>query len=214
LIAALCAQPAFAGFTVSGPAVQIGPPGDAGEGGTESDDVVFGWFESSGVLPVDVAVDHDGSVGVFDDFADATPTTLSAGKQYASYMFHFDPVGRPDDYTTVTNAVITFDNPIIGLLYKGPKVVDSLNATDDILGAPGTTYATGLDFRGIELRGRDEFAISNGGKVLTLSLVQALRRGIDEVRVLTAVPEMASVASWLFLAVGFAVAWRRKWFRR
>lgn len=172
-----------------------------------------------------LATDHDGSSvvakptvtnGVVN--AALSPSTISAGTKYNSYLFSFNP-NSTADLTYITT--IEFEQPIIGVQLFGsgsalerPETyayVGTLEAGDAAAvanGAPASLYPTGLAGRGVE---DDEFvlAISCNRVMLAGSVIGG---DIDQVRFLTAAistPEPASMAVWCLLASSVIMRRRR-----
>jgi hypothetical protein len=114
-----------------------------------------------------------------------TPGTLAAGTQVESDFLHTDPKNNSSMY----DGSVTFSTPILGVIVLSA----SLNATDSLLGAPGTLYQTGDSERGLELTsGQDSVMVSSDLKTLTVHFFT--HGNLDEVRVLTAVtPEPSSI---------------------
>jgi hypothetical protein len=237
LLAALGAQPANAVFISSGVIpLPSGPPPNIQPGGNENalpivfPEMVGGRVTSLGGLPVD----HDGSNVI------ASPTisgnvvnpalvsaTLPYNTRFNSYIFHFDPVGSP--FFAFYVATISFDHPIIGVQIfsngfelQKPNTVPytgTLEAGDaEVLanggpiGVPNvlkpTYYPSGVQFRGLE---EDSFVLAISGNTIQLA-GSAHGIEIDQIRILTAVPEPLTAVSWAIIAVvgcGGGFIWRR-----
>jgi hypothetical protein len=117
------------------------------------------------------------------------------------YLLHSDPIGEPRD-PRVYFGSITFPFRILGVIATGRR----LRFTDSRLGNPGTQYAQSDTYRGYELGdwsrqswGPERFRISPDG--YTLEFVCGTTTVVDELRILTAVPEPASL---LALSAGVA----------
>jgi hypothetical protein len=201
----LCAQPAFAAFgisSVAGAATEVSAPSSAVKNAYTSASEIRVWFEGASETGGSLITDHNGKDGTY-----VNPTVPgSVSGLLRSYMVHFDPNGLADVHLVGS---ITFENPILGLFLTIPRLV----ASDVLRG--GTTYEGGHN-RGLELaepagsQYNDIFTISTDRKTLTVNL-QTGTTSFDEVRVVTAVPEMATIGSWGLLGLGFVVALRRKW---
>jgi hypothetical protein len=83
----------------------------------------------------------------------------------------------------------------------------ALSASDSIVGLPGTTYPTGDGSRGLGLLPQDIINIT--ADQLSVTLAVAAGAGIDQVRVIVAVPEPNSVALLALTVIGL-VGWRRR----
>lgn len=120
-----------------------------------------------------------------------------------SYMIHFDHNGS-------ATATFTFENAIKGLAYERT----TLQATDVIFGT-GTDWwdqsGEGGDNqpnnRGLEAN--DSISVSADGKTLTINVLNANGNALDNIRVLTAVPEFTTILSWAMLAGIGCVVYRR-----
>lgn len=89
------------------------------------------------------------------DQANTNPsTTIASGTTINSYFIHLGKGG-----SSGLSGTVTFDEPILGVI----KVNSKLDATDFLLGLPGTTYQVG-NFRGLEnndsISFDDEFTIN------------------------------------------------------
>ena len=177
----------------------ISPPADVTEGGTEIPPFVVGFNERQKVtLPASFNV-----LG----FPDLGPIVLDAGTRVSSHMIHHDPVGMADP-AFGNGGGFVFDRPIIGL------IVDSvgLDFTDLLLGSGVTAYPTGDPQRGLELG--DFLDTSHGEDAIFLSSIPQVIGGnieqFDQLRVLTAVPEPATLAVFCFGLGGLAFLMRRR----
>ncbi|WP_145245967.1 hypothetical protein [Aeoliella mucimassa] len=191
---------AFGGFTLSGDIEAIAQPTDATPGATYStNDNILIWSEGVIDITTAVTVNHDGSEATMQGIApngvgssNNVPTSVSG--EYQSYMIHFDTPGS----LTYKSATITFDTPILGIAFENPALL----ATD----LSGTTYWNSGD-RGLE--GGDFIQVTNGGYTLVLDVIGVNGVAIDNIRVLTAVPEMTTILSWAGLAGIGCVLYRR-----
>ncbi len=112
--------------------------------------------------------------------------TIAAGTAVNSYFVLFDSGGAGVTYPTVT---LTFSTPILGVIFTDAN----LNASDAILGNPGTTYPTGVAARGQE--GGDSTAISASGFTVTLN--DTTSSPGDDIRIITAAaPAVPEPATW------------------
>jgi hypothetical protein len=174
--------------------IELSPaPSSVVQGQLENNTSIYWFSEGQHNLSSDLAVDI-AAPGTYDDVNDL-PTTkpvISSGTSLRSYYFHFDPVGTG---STVRNATgtLTFENDILGILLLDA----SLDGTDALFSLSGTTYPSGMNYRGLEY-GRtgydDSVTIDIDLRTLNLDLF-ASNAGVDQLRVLTAVPIPS--ATWL-----------------
>ena len=142
----------------------------------------------------------------------ATPGSIAAGTLVNSFFFHLDD----DDNTMVSRvkvfsiSTITFETDILGVILFD----SSLDATDPVLGAPGTLYpASGIEFRGLTEvdAGDDLFELSADNRTLQIT-ARTNFGSVDQMRIITvsAVPVPAAV--WLFgtALIGFIGMSRRR----
>ena len=102
-------------------------------------------------LPTQITVDITDS-GYYSNNYARTSSVISAGTTVDSHFVFFDPVGSQN--STVTGS-ITMSAEILGIICTR----GSLDATDDVLGKPGTNYPTGQNARNFE----------NNAEIITLS---------------------------------------------
>ena len=215
------------GVSVSGQAEIIDPPASAVAGATESNNYQV-WFEGCQTLEANLHVDYvphhrdDGddrlgnlldnvlSIVENDTFAFGSDDhKIHEGTCVCSYFVHLDPAQIENRLFINPQATLTFDQQILGIAFRDHRLDQS-----DYLGAPGTTYPTGANFRGLGFF--DTFTVSGGGHVLDLSFFA--RYGFDQIRVFTAceqgsapVPEPASLVVWSLVALtGGSLTWRRR----
>jgi len=141
-------------------------------------------------LPTAVDVDWDSSIATNGQIEEGTgffPGTIAAGTAVDSIYFHFDTPLQALGGVVVTVAT---DSPILGVIVT-PSLLD---ASDTVLGAPGTAYPTGLDFRGTagQVNEADRILISpNLDLIEIFSQVEVV---LDGIRIITApIPEPASL---------------------
>jgi len=240
LLAALQGQSAVAAIGITsatGVTVAPAPLPSVQPGISEaSSPVIFPEMLSGRVISLaGLPVDHDGSSVVAAPTLSGSivnPALISATLPYAStfnsYLFHYDPIGSP--FFAFYVSTITFDQPIIGVQLfsngfplekpSGNPYVGTLEAGDSEvilnggpLGVPPilrpTYYPSGVPFRGLE---EDSFVLSISGKTMMIA-GSANGPEIDQVRVLTAVPEPMTAVTWAIISmIGCAgtFIWRRQ----
>ena len=118
------------------------------------------------------------AVGNYDSGKPAlTPGTVPAGTTINSHFLHADIIGAGP---ITLSGTITFDQPILGI-----EITDgALDVTDNPLGAPGTTYATGTADRGLDFSLGDKIALMPGRRDIQIS-VDVLNIA-DQIRIVTA----------------------------
>jgi hypothetical protein len=225
-------EPTIAAFgisSISGATQTVAPPGVLpGPGPFSTESVLPIIFPEvlGGTLAAPLPVDHNGSNIVSPGAAvNANSVVNSAfvsavlpqGKKYNSYLFHFDPLINSVPFYIST---ITFTNQVIGVqlfsngyttLQKplNTPYVGTLEAGDAAVGGP-VVYPTGVSYRGLD---EDEFALVISNNQVSLMGI-ALGGQIDQVRILTAVPEPTTFAVWglISLACGCVAFYRRSSF--
>lgn len=117
--------------------------------------------------------------GTYSTFPNGS-RNVAAGTQVDSHMIHSDvPPGIP---TTRRTGTVSFPTDILGVIGSTAR----LGASDAALGAPGTTYAGTVKYRGLEQDGTlspDKFTISADRRSLSFD-VRTISV-IDEIRVIT-----------------------------
>lgn len=174
----------FASTETTGDIKKVDPPASVVEGATESDVEIKAFNEKQDfILPTDIRVDII-SPGHFDGIETLTPGTITAGTVVNSHFLHFDPVGTETQTITLSGS-ISSDSEILGIIILG----EALNNTDVILGLPGIAYPTSSD-RVLEL-GHDEdmVTLDTNKRGLTVQFVASTDTDIDQIRVITAIPE-------------------------
>lgn len=197
LVLASGAHAAVIGTT--GQVVAIAPPANTTLDAFESNTEARVWTERANVTLAN-ALDVDITTpGLYDAAGDLTPGVIPAGTVVTSHYLRTDPIGES---VRVYEGTATFSDTIIGIIVGRTR----LNATDLLLGAPGTIYANN-SARGLELS-------ANADRVL-LTLTQNEVRirwttsgATDDIRVITVpTPASAGIAACMGLA---AVRRRRR----
>jgi uncharacterized repeat protein (TIGR01451 family) len=102
--------------------------------------------------------------------------TIPAGTVVDSHLMHSDPPSQP--YTPRRTGSLTFSDIVLGVVSSTAR----LGGSDAVLGAPGTTYAGTLTFRGLE-NSEDKYTISPDRKTVSFDVRTTIV--IDEIRVVT-----------------------------
>lgn len=184
--------------------VPISPPVSVLPGALENGGNIHLFQEQADVtltsaLQVDVS-----AIGLYFPGSALSPSVIPAGTRVASYMLHSDPRGIfPTQYTGYWVA----PRKIIGIILSDSR----LDASDAILGNPGTLYPTGVAHRGLDfsLPIFPDLLFFDGSQLLAT----VFRTGtvVDQIRVITLVPEPSTFAlAGLGLAGMALVAMRRR----
>ncbi len=178
------APAAASALTVSGDvALLANAPASVAEEALESDTQIFLFLEVSDVTlgsALSINVDSPGTYT-----ANPGVTTLSAGTVLSSYFVHMDIIDAGDPGSAGApldlSGSITFDTEILGII--GDEV--QLNASDALLGAPGTTYPTGVGRRDF-WETPDSLTLSADRRTLTFEDMRATTNLLDQLRVVVA----------------------------
>lgn len=179
-------------------------------GATEDDINAIYYLERTDVaivsaLAVDWLTGTDSTGIVYSDGSQPTGGTIAISTIVDSHLIHVDPIT-----THVYSFTITFDDTVIGIIGDGLKLDDS-----DFLSKSGvqwTKTADSVGRRWLVGEGSDTLEVSADGKMLTIDVsVGAGEFGLDQIRVLTAVPEPSILALLAATAVVFLVHRRRVW---
>lgn len=186
LLSGMCAQAIPTSWTE---AIElVAAPASLVEGELESStDIRLIWEQQDLVLTDDLLVNLS-QPGSYDRYTfNSTPAVISAGTRVSSYLLHFDPI----DFTLATlSGSVTFNSPILGVIVQNP----ALNASDPILGAPGTTYPGWSP-----LSGSDLLWLTLTMDSISVSLAADYQ--VDQVRIITRVPDFSNTA----LLMGYAL---------
>lgn len=164
---------------IGGSVVAVEPPPSILHNQWESDTEARLWLERSTQLGNLLAVDAINSGTVFPG---GMPGSIAAGSEIESYMLRTDPVASHD---ISLEGYVVFDRPILGVIFSRGR----LNDTDALLGRPGIDYNRNTD-RGLE--GSDMFSISSDR--LRVDFTYITGQWTDDVRIITAIPEPATLA--------------------
>lgn len=189
---------------VGGSSVLVAAPADATLNQYTHATQVRVWNELQNFsLPVNITADAV-APGVYNMPSDLGSFVISNDTRVNSHYIHFD---TPAAAAGNAEGSVTFDGVILGVFARGDdSSFTRLDDTDFL--SSGTLYDNGLNARGLEFAANgngDRFAISADG--LTLSYRFGITEPGDRIRVVTAVPEPASLA---ILGLGAASLLRRR----
>jgi len=160
----------------SGNVVLIAPPPSVVFGQVESNTAIPYFIERENyTLPESVTVDIS-KPGRYDNNYGSTSTTIPAGTVVNCTFLFFDPVGSQN---ATSSGAITMSGEIVGIICTDSR----LNATDAVLGRPGTAYATGQSSRGFE-NNAEKVTLEDDRRTFTIHQFQSTFPG-ENVRILT-----------------------------
>ncbi len=144
----VCPKGAYRGsgstVDVTGNVKVIPPPPSSKFNDLEDNTVVWMYQERQCYcLPSSVKVNIV-NPGRYDNSYDRDSGTIPAGTFVDSHFLHYDPIGSTN--ATTGGQVVKFSDEIIGIICKDAE----LNASDSVLGNPGTVYSSGQGSRGFE----------------------------------------------------------------
>jgi hypothetical protein len=153
----------------------------------ESNTAILGFAEQQGVLlsaPLSVAIT---SPGVWICCSGLPNGTVAEGATVNSYMLYASPSSDLNGTYTDFTGSITFSpgEKIVGIILEYRQ----LNATDSLLGAPGTTYPP-LSDTTAGLEKGDKVIIGPNAESVYVNL-HIVAGNIDMIRILTTTPEPA-----------------------
>jgi len=106
--------------------------------------------------------------------------TIPAGTVVDIWFCHYDSVGSA---SATSSGTVTFTYEVLGLIVED----DTLNASDDVCGYPGTVYHTGRGARGFEDNGAEQLTFHNDRRTVTAQRFQISSPG-EEIRFLVSAP--------------------------
>jgi len=99
--------------------------------------------------------------GYFDSHAKMTGGSVGDGQRVNCYFVHFDPAGSS---AATSSGSMTFPGDILGIICRDSE----LDASDAVLGYPGTKYPTGKASRGFE-SGQDIVSLSSDRRTVIIN---------------------------------------------
>lgn len=192
LVPGITAQSAIVETT--GAVTVTAPPPSLVLGQWESDTEIRIFVERTNfALPIalDVDVTLPGTVPGTDD-ENLSEGTIPAGTFVDSYFVHVDSISGGSGNQIAYAGSVTFNQAIIGVLLKLTE-----SDSDEYLGFPGTIYSTGnnrnleLDPSEIGTSFHDSIILSDDLRTITFDIRNG--RSLDQLRVITAVPEASSI---------------------
>lgn len=179
----------------------ISAPPSVLPGALQSQTDIYAFYESTTTLAAPLSVDI-AIPGTYNLGMPTSPGVIPARTTVNSYLLHHESVSNQLSTVIVAGS---FPNPVLGII-----VGDTfLDASDPILGNPGTAYPTGLAFRGLEIPYLllADVVFWSGNQVF-VSIQSTTADVLDQVRVITAVPEPATI--WLAVVAGPAALLLRR----
>ena len=197
--------------SISGDIQQVNAPASVAVSAVQSDTTGIVFQEQSAhTLLADTRVSIPGTVGVYDDSADMSPTDILAGTTVNSYLLHFDQVNGSQNYT----GTVAFSNTIVGVML----LPFALGESDAELGATGTVYPTNssggtfVNRRGLDFGESTQLDALEIVDSTTIEFSVTSANLIDQIRVVTsatAVPE-PSTAGFMIFVVLFGTTRRKR----
>ncbi len=150
----------------------------------EQHDVLLG-------APLQVDISDPGIPGVYSTGDSYAPGVIPAGTRVSSFFIHYD---TPGVNVGEGEFLINTDADILGVILTD----NLLDASDPILGNAGTIYPTGLQLRGTTsdpTEGNDKVTVGFFNDVTSRTLIINMQVGavLDQIRVITAVPEPSGI---------------------
>jgi hypothetical protein len=202
ILLTLCLVSLIHSMAVAG-LIVIPPPPSVQPGAIQSQTDATMFQESVTTLASPLSVDI-AAPGLYTNATPNAPGVIPANTAVASYMIHHESVANVFSSVLVS---ITFPQPILGVIISDAL----LNASDPILGNPTTSYPTGLTNRGLELPFPvTPDAIFWSGNQVFFQVETNTAAVLDQLRVLTSVPEPTTIVLGLLAACGALALRKRK----
>jgi hypothetical protein len=167
--------------------VIIAAPPSVQLGALQSQTAAYLFQESTVTLGAALSVDI-ATPGLYNIGSPDNVGAIPAGTNVHSYMLHHESVDNKLSTVTVAGS---FPNPILGIIVSDAF----LDASDPILGNnPGTSYPTGLEYRGLEIPYLllSDVVFWSGNQVF-ISVKTTTAAVLDQIRIITAVPEPSTI---------------------
>lgn len=163
-------------------------PSDLREGALEDNNNAWLFVEQPQPLTLqDDIIVNANAPGTYDDDSDLGSYIIPRGTTVFVFLLHSDPIGDgPVNYY----GSITFNFQILGVIARGRR----LRLTDPDLGQSSTRYSQSDNYRGYELDTQDVEQFSLSSDMHTLDFYCRTTTVVDELRILTVVPEPASLS--------------------
>jgi hypothetical protein len=159
------------------------------EGQVQSNDNIFVYYEGITKLNQNLSVDISSS-GTYTYNLGLTSSSIANNTSVKSYLIHYDPTSNNQVNSTI--GALKFSDNILGIIINNSLLI----TTDSIFGPAGVTYSNDSQWRGLEfLQSSNYDTLILGQNMRDIALSFYTTSGIDEVRVLTAVPIPPAV--WL-----------------
>jgi MYXO-CTERM domain-containing protein len=179
LLAASLAAPAHAAITsVSGQTTYLNTPPASCTFGSLTGFTAYAWDEQQNFTTTGLYMDETQNPG-----GNATPIPGTLPGTYASHFIHFEPLPG----AIGASGTVTFSDPIVGIMF----VNTSLDNSDALCGAGGTTYPTTFPFRGLN----SASTVSYIGNTLNFNIWVAVPTSdVGQIRVITHTPAPGAAA--------------------
>jgi len=199
-----------ANVTTLGAISLVAPPPDVRLNALRDDTTIWAFAEQQNVLlaaPLTFSITQPGTSPSGGNINNS-PGDVSAGTRVNSYYLHYESVTGTGNHNVLTSGSITFDTDILGIAIYNAR----LNQSDAAL-ALGTTLYPHNQERELDIAdnsiygqdGNDRITLSADRRTVFLEIGNT--GGLDQVRIVTAVPEPS--AFWLALSSAMSVtAWR------
>ena len=169
---------------------QIAQPADAQLNVLPSTPSAFAWNEAQDFVLTSPLIVNASAPGLYDNTADLVNSTIPIGTHISSHYIHFDSPGSGT--ATISNATVTFNAIIIGVICINTSAADANLDDSDYLGAP-TLFTHAEPARGLEFSANfDNFRISPDQHTIFFNL--GITSPGDFIRVITMVPAPGAAA--------------------